>query len=397
MNIFKRLKKETASEIKPPALPQVTGRYTQKAADLCTAASTHIGRRTYQQDCYRIPNDVPSSTFLCVLCDGMGGMENGELASQTAADTLVRAFEDAGNKPKEPLHFLEENIYAADHLVSRLTDAHGNPLHSGSTLLAAIADGDKLYWASVGDSRIYLLRGGQLQQLTRDQNYGEILLQQLQTGQITIDEANANPQKDALTHFIGIGSLNNINMPAAPLQLEADDIILMCSDGLYRTLEESEICTILAENQTNLPFAAWALVQAAIDKNMPHQDNTTAVLLRRYMPAAETAAAPEKADRPAPAKPAKTLHLPPHPTKAQKTEEEAKPSAEKQPDASKNVSTPAPTENAAPAQSKPPAGQSVQENAEKADWEKHTAPEKTAALPQTRPKPEGLAVTELIR
>lgn len=373
-----------------PAAPQVTGRRTQKADEICAAASTDIGRRRYQQDCYRIPSGTPDSAFLCVLCDGMGGMENGEKASQTAADLLADAFAQAEKMPQEPFDFLEKNIYEADRRVSHLTDANGNPLQSGSTLLAALADGDKLYWASVGDSRIYLLHDGQLQQLTRDQNYGEVLLQQLRIGQITIDEANADPQKDALTHFIGIGDLNSINMPNEPLHLEADDIVLMCSDGLYRTLEEDEICTILRENKTNLPFAAWALVQAAIGKNLPYQDNTTVVLLRANAPKA--AADPKPApgtERPTPNEPAKTLHLPERPAAAPaKTPEAGQP--------------PKPPTNSNAVPSKSTAPDEKQEAASKtqpqaAEPPKEPAQNANAAAPQARPKPNGPAVTELIR
>ena len=254
---WKKENKRTPQAAPTPApAPQKTGLSTQKTADICAAASTHIGRRAYQQDCYCIPSDTSGGAFLCVLCDGMGGMESGELASQTAANALTAAFEKAGRKVEKPFEFLEKNILEIDRTVHQLTDAHGNPLRSGTTLLAAIADADKLYWASVGDSRIYLLHGGQLRQLTRDQNYGEVLLQQLLTGKISIEEANADPQKDALTHFVGIGDLNNINMPAAAQPLGADDIVLLCSDGLYRSLEEEEMQKPDVPGQHDRCFAA---------------------------------------------------------------------------------------------------------------------------------------------
>lgn len=375
---WKKENKRTPQAAPTPApAPQKTGLSTQKTADICAAASTHIGRRAYQQDCYCIPSDTSGGAFLCVLCDGMGGMESGELASQTAANALTAAFEKAGRKVEKPFEFLKKNILEIDRTVHQLTDAHGNPLRSGTTLLAAIADADKLYWASVGDSRIYLLHGGQLRQLTRDQNYGEVLLQQLLTGKISIEEANADPQKDALTHFVGIGDLNNINMPAAAQPLGADDIVLLCSDGLYRSLEEEEICKILLQQKDNLPFAAWALVQAAIGKNLTYQDNTTVVLLRRDRSAAVPAVPAQKTTRPAPAKPAKTLHLPDRsvPEKSAQT----------------------PPGDPAAVQSEKPAGtaEKPQDTKEAPPAPKEAKEEKPA--PQPRTKPQGLAVTELIR
>lgn len=405
-NLFKHLikGKQPPAPVTQTPMP-VTGRCTQKIEDVCTAASTHIGQRPNQQDCFRIPTNTPNGPFLCVLCDGMGGMESGEIASRTAADTLKNAFETIKGKMENPFAFLEKTICEADRFVSRLTDKHGNILHSGSTLLAAIVNDDKLYWASVGDSRIYLLRGKKLQQLTRDQTYSEILLQQLQTGQITVDEANADPQKDALTHFVGMGELNNINMPDRPLQLKKDDLILLCSDGLYRTLEPEEIRSILTKNSTNLPFAAWALVQAAINKRIPQQDNTTVVLLRRKTETPPEQTAESKAENtPSATSVSKPEAAPDTPQKTQRPDQILKPETkhkeEKQPPAEKEA-LPLPgkdnDEEIKRSPAKPEsANKNTAENTSQSTEKPADAPAAHAEK-QPRPKPDGLAVTELIR
>lgn len=278
-NIFKKkykINKQT-NDISPPLKNDII---TQKTEDNFIAASTNIGKRNSQQDYYCISSNKANNAYICILCDGMGGMENGDLASKTAAEYVVKSFYEFNIETSDPFEFLEKAIFHSDILVSNLTDKNGNAINSGTTLIASIIINDKLYWASVGDSRIYLISEGNIQQLTKDQNYGEILLMQLCAGKITVEEANADPQKDALTHYIGIGNLNNINMPNKPLLLKKDDIILMCSDGLYRTLETDDILSLLQEHNNNLPLAAWLLVNTAINKDLPHQDNTTVILIR---------------------------------------------------------------------------------------------------------------------
>lgn len=254
---------------------------TIKTDDLLVACSTSIGTREYQQDYALVPGfaAIENGKYLCVLCDGMGGMEQGELASRTAAEHLNREFLETDSSI-DYSEFLADKISEANNLVVNMEDENGNQIETGSTLTAIIVDGDKLYWASVGDSRIYLFRSGQLSQLTTDQNYGTILLNQLNQGQITIEQANADPLKDALTNYIGMEKDLEIDMPQQASQLLQGDIIVMCSDGLYRTLEDEEISQILGENGSNIPLAAYMLIQAVTEKGNANQDNTTVILAK---------------------------------------------------------------------------------------------------------------------
>lgn len=254
---------------------------TIKTDDLLVACSASIGTREYQQDYALLPSftAIESKRYMCVLCDGMGGMEQGGLASQTAAEYLDRGFSSV-DPGIDYIEFLIDKITEVNKLVVNLKDENGNQIETGSTLITIIVDGDKLYWASVGDSRIYLFRSGQLSQLTTDQNYGTILLNQLNQGQITIEQANAHPLKDALTSYIGMGKDPEINISQQAVQLHEDDIIVMCSDGLYRSLEDEETSRILADNENNIPLAAYMLIQAVTEKEYANQDNTTVILAK---------------------------------------------------------------------------------------------------------------------
>lgn len=254
---------------------------TIKTQDLLVACSTSIGAREYQQDYALVPSfaAIESGRYLCVLCDGMGGMDQGELASKTAAEYLEKEF-SAADSDIDYAEFLTVKITEANELVVHLEDEDGNSLETGSTMVAIIVDGNKLHWASVGDSRIYLFREGELSQLTTDQNYGAILLNQLNQGEITIEEANADPLKDALTNYIGMEKEPEINIFQQAVQLQDGDTIMMCSDGLYRTLEDEEITPILEQYQENIPLAAYMLIQTVSEKGYVNQDNTTVILAK---------------------------------------------------------------------------------------------------------------------
>lgn len=254
---------------------------TIKTQDLLVACSTSIGAREYQQDYALVPSfaAIESGRYLCVLCDGMGGMDQGELASKTAAEYLEREF-SAADSDIDYAEFLTVKITEANELVVHLEDEDGNSLETGSTMVAIIVDGNKLHWASVGDSRIYLFREGELSQLTTDQNYGAILLNQLNQGEITIEEANADPLKDALTNYIGMEKEPEINIFQQAVQLQDGDTIMMCSDGLYRTLEDEEITPILEQYKENIPLAAYMLIQTVSEKGYVNQDNTTVILAK---------------------------------------------------------------------------------------------------------------------
>lgn len=254
---------------------------TIKTEDLLVACSTSIGTREYQQDYALVPSfaAIESGRYLCVLCDGMGGMDQGELASKTAAEYLEKEF-SAADSDIDYFDFLMTKITEANELIVHLEDEDGNTVETGSTMIAIVVDGDRLYWASVGDSRIYLFRNEHLSQLTTDQNYGAILLNQLAQGQITIEEANADPLKDALTSYIGMEKDPEINISQEAFRLQDGDIILMCSDGLYRTLEDEETSRVLSEYKNNIPLAAYMLIQAVTEKEYKNQDNTTVILAK---------------------------------------------------------------------------------------------------------------------
>lgn len=249
----------------------------------CTYASTIIGSRSSQQDSYMIPDETVGAYTLQVagelmlLCDGMGGMQGGEMASRLCAETLFHGYY-AGRYIKDPRTYFRAALMQADRKISLLTDADGRSLKSGTTCVAALVRGDKLYWASVGDSRIYVYSASGLRQITRDHNYSLTLSQRVAAGELTSAQAAADPQRDALISYVGKGKIELLDAGTEKLNRSHGDVVILCSDGLYRALSEDEIVAVLQENRTNPAYVPIALTNASSSKTWMKHDNTTVIV-----------------------------------------------------------------------------------------------------------------------
>ena len=146
----------------------------------------------------------------------------------------------------------------------------------GTTLAAAVIKDDEFYWASVGDSRIYLYRRGRLIQLTTDHDYARELAREVELGRISPEDAANHPQCRALTSYLGSPFLQEIDRNEDPVILEEGDRILLCSDGLYKTLPEEEILKLLDDEPQH---AADNLIEATLARGKTTQDNVTVVIL----------------------------------------------------------------------------------------------------------------------
>ena len=219
---------------------------------------------------------------LIVVCDGMGGHEGGKMASELAAQTfLTQYLQDVPNI--NPAEMLLDAARLADKKITQLTNESGAPLKAGSTLVSIIVNRKKLIWCSVGDSRAYLLRNGELVQLTQDHNYHTVLLEKKTAGLISDEEfIKEDARGEALISFLGIGNLALIDYSQSPLELMSEDKIIIMSDGLYKVVTDAEIGRIL-DNFSNIGEAVWALEMKA-KKNAKNssedRDNMTVALIK---------------------------------------------------------------------------------------------------------------------
>lgn len=219
-----------------------------------------IGDREEQQDCAGVR--LKNNEGLVVVCDGMGGHKGGRLAGELAVHTLLKRY--AEEFPCEnPRAWLLDTAADIDLAVSGLHNEAGEKLQAGSTVVAAYITGRSLYWLSVGDSRLYIFREGELVRATADHNYQSVLDRQLRSG--LIDEAAYNRkigQGEALVSFLGVNGLPYIESNDRPFDLKSGDRILLATDGLYRLISDDGICSIV-NNFTNINEMVRALEMKA--------------------------------------------------------------------------------------------------------------------------------------
>ena len=198
---------------------------------------------------------------LWLVADGMGGHAAGNVASRIATEKLLAA---------DSARPLEDRIVDAHEAIVTAADEDASRAGMGTTIVVARVDGDDAEIAWVGDSRAYLWRRGQLQQLTRDHSYLELLRAQ---DILTEEQIRADPRRNLVIQTLGLGEPK----PSVhELPLRYGDWILLCSDGLNDEVEDDEIAAILAR-QSTVQGAVDELVQAALDNG--GRDNTSVVIV----------------------------------------------------------------------------------------------------------------------
>lgn len=245
-------------------------------------SAMHPGTRTSQQDALYVANPAdmkPGGMLLGVLCDGMGGMERGEEASQMAVEAMRRDFEALSNDADIPA-FLEKEAHALDQLVHDTLSTGEPGGSSGSTLVSVVVRDNLLYWLSVGDSRIYIARGNEIVQVTRDHNLRLMLEEKVETGEMTEEMIENTREKNALISYLGMGGLEIVDVNKQPFTLVSGDIILLCSDGLTNALSTAQIQHFLREEIGNMVICARNLTHKAFELRKDfHQDNTSVIVI----------------------------------------------------------------------------------------------------------------------
>ncbi len=227
-------------------------------------ALTHVGLvRKGNEDSYLLNE----SLGLFVVADGMGGHEAGEVASKIAVQTVERALSGAAAKQGALPSAIRQ---ANNEIYMQAQVDHG--LHGmGTTITAVHCFADQVNIGHVGDSRAYLIRGGQATLLTRDHS---LVNELLRCGQITEQEAENHPQKNIVTRALGTEPMVDVDI-LTPI-IEPHDKLLLCTDGLSNLIKGEEMAKIIqAERSTSL--ALKALVQMALDRG--GFDNITALLI----------------------------------------------------------------------------------------------------------------------
>lgn len=207
--------------------------------------------------------DVGERGVLLAVSDGMGGASAGEVASALVVETLTRAFASA--PPDAPRDALMNEAVQRAH--ARVRDAAQGAM--GATLTAVFVHAGHAYVAEVGDSRAYLIRGGAITQLTRDQSMVQLLLD---AGVISPEEAKDSPMKNQILQAIGHQA--DVHLALGRLELRERDGLILCSDGLTNHVTDDEIRDVVTSRRPEQAVAE--LVQRANDRG--GTDNITVVV-----------------------------------------------------------------------------------------------------------------------
>jgi len=243
---------------------------------------TDVGRRRkVNEDSFLVAPDAS----LYAVCDGMGGHNAGEVASRMAIETLL-AFVEKSAVEKEitwpwgldaNLSFDANRIKTAIRLAnSRVFQAADNREEltgMGTTVVAAVVTGEVMTIGSAGDSRCYLVRDGELKQLTRDDSWVSAALGE---GILNSDDVEHHPLRNVITK--AVGARDTIDLDVIEHQLQPGDVAMLCSDGLHGMINDQEIARLLVPVADSLEAASARLVDAA--NGAGGRDNVTVVLLR---------------------------------------------------------------------------------------------------------------------
>lgn len=241
---------------------------SQSVLKLEVAALTDVGcRRSNNEDSFGY--DLSSQIF--AVCDGMGGMAAGEIASRTAVAQLIHSFnQQSPDAPGEPR--LYQSILYANQQVCSLSRDSDDLRGMGTTLVAACVDGRKIVIGNVGDSRAYFLRNGRCAQITLDHSY---IAEQVRSGIMSPADAGSSPLQSLITR--AIGTAESVEPDLFTAALESGDIVLLTTDGLTRYADAEEIAALVL-SAPSLAEACQSLIDAAKDQGAV--DNVTCLLLR---------------------------------------------------------------------------------------------------------------------
>ena len=238
---------------------------------LKTFSVTNIGRRRKLNQDYVYTSEQPVGAMpnLFVVADGMGGHNAGDYASKLAVNTIVERI--GSTDEKLPAKALAQAIADANTAVRECAGRAPELEGMGTTVVAAVCVGDELHVANVGDSRLYVVSGHKIRQITRDHSWVE---EMVRSGGLGREEARNHPDKNIITR--AVGAEDQVKADFFSVKLKEGDLILMCTDGLTNMLEDEEIRMIL-DGARDIVEKAEELVRKANENG--GRDNISVILI----------------------------------------------------------------------------------------------------------------------
>lgn len=247
---------------------------------LVYAKGTDVGcQRAHNEDAVAVfdppdPEERRRKGLLFVVADGMGGHQAGEVASETAVETISKEY--YGDSDGIVASALVRAIERANSVIHQQSQEAAAQAGMGTTVVAAAARGTELVVANVGDSRAYLLRDGRFRQVTRDHSLVE---EQIRSGILSREEARTHPQRNVITR--ALGAETEVDVDTYGGELSAGDGLLLCTDGLSEYVSDEEMGRIVRRSPPQ--EAIKGLISLARERG--GSDNITALLVK-VVPAA---------------------------------------------------------------------------------------------------------------
>lgn len=245
------------------------------------------GSRERQQDCFAIVESILfkdcNDGTLLVLADGMGGYLGGEKASQIVVESFTSTFTQSSEPVKDRF---EQALKNANQIIADYTAENPRYSNMGTTVVAALILDSQLFWLSVGDSPLWLLRNGQIRRLNEDHSMLPVLNKMVQMGEISQQDADSDSRRHALRSSLNGNPCELVDRASVeqPIPLIEGDTLILASDGI-QTLGESSVATLINNPfETSCKAKATRLLDKVKQTQAVEQDNTSVIVVRLNMP-----------------------------------------------------------------------------------------------------------------
>ncbi len=228
--------------------------------------------REKNEDSYYISHD----RRFFIIADGVGGCNSGDIASKTAVESVADFLKhyplDHNVDDEKVYQCLSTCIEKVNKIIIELSNHHIGYKGMGTTIIILYTFLDKVFLAHMGDSRAYLLRNGKVDQITEDHTIPAELYRK---GKISLEEAENHPQRNVITKALGM--IDPIEAEMYKISLEKEDIMILCTDGLYEEVDEQEFVDLFS-NKENIQQSCDVIVGLANSRES--KDNITILALK---------------------------------------------------------------------------------------------------------------------
>ena len=257
------------------------------AQEVDNAAAANIDRGAWEQiqgaresqqdaaDCL----EWDRGQYLLIVADGIGGARGGDIASRTVVDRFCESF--LADERQQPGKRLIRALQDANNSLSVEKQQKPDLYDMGTTLLAAASWASKLFWVSVGDSPLWLVRGRSLSRLNENHSIGGLMDKRVEKGEITPEEAAEYGQRNVLLSAVMGEDIELVDAQQDGIKLEAGDIVIAASDGV-ETCSAEEIVEICSAGRPQAADIAAAILDAVTGHDRPWQDNATLAVYRYW-------------------------------------------------------------------------------------------------------------------